>query len=155
LNTFLTILTGVSVFVLGQIILKLFIDPIQEFKRVIAEISHILIERANIYANPGKADIDKEQMVSIELRNISSKLNAQMYLVPLYKQIAKIFRLPAQENVMKASSELIGLSNGFAGNYSKQGIMNMYRAQHIRTSLNIAVSENEKLSLKDEGKYIN
>ena len=53
MSTFLTIIAGVAVYVLGQLIIKLIVDPIQAFKSTVGEISIALINNANVYANPG------------------------------------------------------------------------------------------------------
>ncbi|MEH2381888.1 MAG: hypothetical protein V7K27_23855 [Nostoc sp.] len=45
----MTIISGVFVFILGQLALKLIIEPIQEFRKTLADIAFALIEYANIY----------------------------------------------------------------------------------------------------------
>ncbi len=97
MEVFFTIVTGFVTFALGQIAVKLVIDPVQEFKRVVAYISHALIEYANIYSNPGITGEENERIVSGELRKLSSRLNAQMYLIPAYEKTSKLFGLPARE----------------------------------------------------------
>lgn len=51
-TVFFTVLSGVSIFVIGQLIVKLVLDPVHDLKKIIGQISHTLIERANIIANP-------------------------------------------------------------------------------------------------------
>lgn len=153
MTIFLTILAGVCTFVLGQIALKLLIDPVQEFKRVIAEIAHVLIEHANVFGNPGLLDPEKEKAVSELLRQLSSRLNAQMYLVPAYEVTSKIFGLPPKDEVVAAAGHLIGLSNGFGGNNPDRDMRNMYRAQHIRDALGIHVSASERLDPELEKEF--
>lgn len=145
MTIFLTILAGVSTFVGGQIVLKLLIDPVQEFKRVIAEISHALIEHANVIGNPGLLGPEKEQAASQLLRGLSSRLNAQMYLIPAYGITSKIFCLPSKGKVVAAAGHLIGLSNGFGGKNPNRDMRNMYISQHIRDALGIYVSPSERL----------
>ncbi|MCK5230500.1 MAG: hypothetical protein KAR13_09565 [Desulfobulbaceae bacterium] len=54
MTLFTTILAGVSVFVLGQILLKWIIEPIQKLREVIAEVvfylanDHSIIHNANV-----------------------------------------------------------------------------------------------------------
>jgi hypothetical protein len=140
--------------VFGQIVLKLLIDPIQEFKRVVAEIAHALIEYANVFSNPGILGPEKENKVSEEFRKLSSRLNAQMYLVPAYGVTSRLFCLPSKEKVTAAAGYLIGLSNGFGGNNPDRDMRNMYRAQHIRDSLGIYVSESERLDPENEKEFL-
>ena len=155
MTIFLTILAGVATFVFGQIALKLLIDPVQEFKRVIAEIAHSLIEYANVFGNPGLLSEESEKKVSEELRKLSSRLNAQVYLIPAFRITSKIFCLPTKERVSTATDHLIGLSNGFGGNNQNRGILNSYRAQHVRDALGIYTSERERLDPALEKKFLN
>jgi len=84
MTVFLTVLSGVITFVLGQLIIKLLVDPVHDFRRTVADIALALIEHANVYANPGVAGSEIENKVSHELRRLSSRLNAQMYLIPYH-----------------------------------------------------------------------
>lgn len=155
MEVFLTVVTGFITFALGQIAVKLVIDPVQEFKRVVADISHALIEYANIYGNPGVTNEENENKVSGELRKLSSRLNAQMYLIPAYRVTSRLFGLPSLEKVTKATGYLIGLSNGFGGNNPNRGALNGYKAQHIRDALGIYISEQERLDPTLEKEFLN
>ena len=110
-TVFFTVLSGVITFVLGQVVVKLVLDPVQEMKRTIAQISHALIERANVIANPGVPAKEIMDDASQLLRKLSSQLHAQLYLVPRYTVTSRIFYLPSKERVLIASGALIGLSN--------------------------------------------
>lgn len=151
---FYTILAGAGTFVTGQIILKLVIDPVQEFKRTISDIAHSFIMHANIYGNPGMAGSEKEQEVSNEMRQFSSKLNAYMHLIPFYPITRFIFGLPSKDNVIKASKRLISLSNGFGGTKSNRGILNSYSAQHASDALGIYVAPHERLDPEMERDFM-
>lgn len=52
-TVFLTVISGVINYVLGQIIVRLMIEPVQDLKRTIGLVSHVIIERTNIIQNPG------------------------------------------------------------------------------------------------------
>ena len=45
-TVFLTVLSGVITYVLGQLVLRLVIEPVQELRRTISVISHALIRSA-------------------------------------------------------------------------------------------------------------
>lgn len=107
-TVFLTVLTGVVTFVIGQLVVKLLIEPVQEMRRTIAQISHTMIERANVYQNPGIPTQEIMMETSQQTRRLSSQLHAHLYLVPAYSVSA---RIPPREKVLAASSALIGLSN--------------------------------------------
>jgi hypothetical protein len=141
MTVFLTVFSGVLTFVLGQLIIKLLVDPVNDFRRTVADIALVLIEYANVYANPGVAGSEVEKKVSEELRRLSSRLNAQMYLIPCYRIIAKIFGLPSRDKVVGAASDLIGLSNGVFKSASDLVSVNVKRADQIRNALGIFVPE--------------
>lgn len=143
MQTFLTIIAGVFVFILGQLALKLFIEPIQEFRRTVADVSLALIEYANIYANPGVSGEDIGKRVSEELRKLSARLNALVYLLPLYNCTSKLFGLPSKNNVVNAASDLIGLSNGVFKSAANLVDSNLERAERIRKRLGIFTPDSE------------
>lgn len=146
MTIFLTILSGVIIFVLGQLTLKLLIEPIHECRRTITDIAFSLIDYANIYGNPGVAGNEAEKQASKELRRLSSCLNAQMYLIPYYRFISKIFGLPSRNRVVEAASNLIGLSNGVVKAASADIILvNVERVDKIRNALGIFIPENERI----------
>jgi hypothetical protein len=55
MTVFLTVLSGVLFFVLGQLALKLVIEPLNDMRKTIGLISHALIEHAGLIHNPGVA----------------------------------------------------------------------------------------------------
>lgn len=148
MTVFLTIFSGVSIFVIGQIIVKLIIDPVHELRKTIGKISHTLIELANVIQNPGVPPEEEIRTASRELRKLSSELQSHLYLVPQYERIATLFKLlfvlPDRNKIMRASSNLIGLSNGLfrsgAGIYEA----NAKRVEAICDSLGIYLSESER-----------
>jgi hypothetical protein len=148
MTVFLTVLSGVITFVLGQLIIKLFIDPVHDFRRVIADIALALIEYANVYTSPGVAGSEIEKKVSEDLRRLSSRLNAQMYLIPCYPITAKVFGLPSRSKVLDATSNLIGLSNGVFKSASDLVLVDVEGADKIRNNLGIFIPENEQVKLK-------
>lgn len=154
MQIFLTILAGAGTFVLGQIIMKLVIDPVQSFKLTIADVSNSLILHSNIYANPKPHGDEAQSAMSKEMRILSSKLQSNMYLIPNYKITSRIFGLPTIENVISASKELIFIHNGHDGALANQGILNCYAAQKARVSLGIFISEGEYLNLDHEKEFV-
>jgi hypothetical protein len=105
------VISGVLVFVIGQVIVKLVLDPVAEQKRAIGVIAHRLIFYADVYSNPGTASGDLAQQASRALREASSQLQAATALIPRYLFLARIGLVLPREAIDTASSELIGLSN--------------------------------------------
>lgn len=140
----LTVLSGVLTYVLGQIVLKLAIEPVQEMKKTIGQISHSLIEHANVIQNPGIPTEEKMRETSQHLRNLSCQIQTHLYLVPIYKITAFIFRLPTQDQVLKASKNLMGLSNSVFRATSDVYKLNSKRVENICDSLGTYMSEDER-----------
>lgn len=144
-TVFWTVVTGVITFVVGQIIVKLVIDPVQELKRTIGQISHALIEHANVYQNPGLRSEEIQTEISSHLRKLSSQLQAHLYLVPTYSFTAWVFRLPSKNALLDASKCLIGLSNSVFRDSGNVMEHNFRRAEKIADSLGIYMAEGDRL----------
>lgn len=149
MSIFLTIFTGVSVYVLGQIIMKFFIEPVHEFQRIIADVSHSLIEYKNVYSNPGVTGIENENIASDVFRKLSSQLNARAYLIPCYDRTAKLFGLPPRINIIKSTKYLIGLSNGVFKSAERLATKNAEKADFICKLLNIYTLEENSSDAKN------
>jgi hypothetical protein len=145
-TVFITVLSGVLTYVLGQLILKLMIEPVQEMRKTIALISHSLIERANVISNPGVPTKEVMDTTAKELRKLSSQLQSHLYLVPIYEKTSKLFRLPTQKQVLAASSALIGLSNSVHVARDNVYDVNAERNQTICDSLGIFLPESDRVS---------
>ena len=112
MQVFLTVFSGVLVFVIGQIFLKLVIDPVHQLKRIISDISFALIQYANVWRSPDLPyEEDKELLEATgEFRKLASLLNASRYLIPIYNQTKIIFFLPKGKELDSAGQNLIALS---------------------------------------------
>ncbi len=84
MTIFITILSGVIVFVLGQTILKLFVEPWQMQRECIAKISNSLLLYANVYSNPGNNSKEEATLVSSEIRKLAAELVASCNRIPFY-----------------------------------------------------------------------
>jgi len=107
----LDIVSAVSIFVVGQFILKSIIEPIQELKKEIAVILGDMIYYANIYSNPGTAEKEVIQQASLILRKYSSELIAKSSIIPFYGFWYYLRLLPSYKDIESVSNKLIGLSN--------------------------------------------
>lgn len=143
-TVFFTVLSGVITFVIGQLIVKLLLDPVQDMKRTIGQVSHTLVERAAVIANPGVPTKEIMDETSDSLRRLSSQLHAHLYLVPSYGLISKVFRLPSKENLLIASSALIGLSNSVFRADERVYEVNAKRVEQVCDSLGIYYAEGSR-----------
>jgi len=110
LTSSLTILGGIIVLTLGQIIIRFLFDPLEKLKLLIGEISDSLIFYANVYTNPGVANATLATEARHDLRRKASLLCSRANAVNWYCFFSLIHVLPELKNIKKASSELMSLS---------------------------------------------
>jgi hypothetical protein len=112
----LTVIIGVSVYVFGQLVMMLFIDPINQLKLTIGEVFAVLAYYANIYTNP-KSDPEppewtqRRKEAEDTLRQKAVQLKSRAHLVRGYSLAAFLRMVPKKEAISKAHGELIFLSN--------------------------------------------
>jgi hypothetical protein len=111
-----TVIAGVLVFVLGQVVVKFFIEPIHSQSQLLGEIAHSV----TFYANVDSGLKDKEFLneVSLILRKQASQLRASVWTVRWYWLWQFLGAVPKKKNVLTASAELIGWSNSLFRNTS-------------------------------------
>ncbi|EOD3173389.1 hypothetical protein P7U51_003446, partial [Citrobacter freundii] len=76
MSVFITVLSGVLVFVIGQIVVKLIIEPINDFKKERSKIIYDLVFYANKLANPKGPDNTEMVEVCKIMRQHSSMLHS-------------------------------------------------------------------------------
>ncbi|MFZ4631676.1 MAG: hypothetical protein ACOYL8_00540 [Patescibacteria group bacterium] len=128
------------IFVLGQIIDRFLIKPIFDQKQIIGEILDALIFYANIYSNPyTTGDQSKHDDASHRIRGLASSLLVKTNLVPGYKLLSKLRVTIKRDNISKAHTELIRLSNSLYSHHSQViniGMQNSDTANTIKKYLN-------------------
>jgi len=118
---FYIIMAGVLTYVIGQIIVKIIIDPVQKFKMALGEVAFSLHRYSQVYRirsageatnDDGKRSVDSRQLdkVSEEYRSLASLINSCIYLIPLYYLTRIFFFLPPESDTRFARDELINLS---------------------------------------------
>lgn len=137
LTTFvLTIFGGVSIYVLGQIFLKFFIEPVHELLQIIGKIGDILIFYANVYTNT-VIDAEKNREANDKLRKHASLLKSKSHLVKWHGLFSCLGFIPSKENIHEAHINLIGISNT-TPNSSSQCVQNMRKRQLIESLLRLS-----------------
>ena len=119
LNSALTSLFAVVVFVVGQIIVRLFIDPIQKQTEIIGNIAHSITFYANVFG----ASVDDHESIMAHrakeaeelFRKQAAHLIASTATIRWYWLWESLHFIPKRENAIEASTYLIGLSNSIYG----------------------------------------
>jgi len=126
---FQTVMSGVFVFILSEIIQKFFLEPLQKYKEIIGKIDNQLKFYANVITNPGNI-LPRE--IYLECSNTLRKLSCE--LEAIYKQIP-FKRLSDRRKVSDSASRLIRLSNNLSR--SGEALHNSGDIDEIRKNLNI------------------
>ena len=107
---FLTVISGVLVFVLGQLFNEYFLKPIQAYKQLRAKIAYNLTLYAHFYMNPIKITQKNEDYsnASYDLRKLAAEADSMIELKPLGN-----FFIAPKKTLCEVSKNLIGISNGF------------------------------------------
>lgn len=116
LGSGLAVLTGTVVFSLGQLFLKLALEPAVELRRLIGETDYELTLDARLIANIGasitnESVVNQQRPASDRLRALASQLRAKSRAIPWYRVAAFMRIVPRRTFVLMASSSLIGISN--------------------------------------------
>ena len=100
-SLFVTIVAGVSVFVIGQFILKLVLDPVVEFKKALGELSAFFLrEQASITNAMATED------TANEIGRLSSSLLSLREAIPFYTLSRFIFFLPSHASIEESCKNL-------------------------------------------------
>ena len=108
------IIGGVLILVIGQLLLKVFIDPILKLRAIKGSIVDSLIYYDKFYSNPGVITQDDRQKTSHALRRFGSELTAKTAVLPWYRFWSLLRFVPKLSDIRKAHINLIGLSNGLS-----------------------------------------
>lgn len=107
-----TAFAGMIVFVASQLLGKLVIEPIQDFKKLLGEIRYALVFHEQAALTPG-GKTEKEDEAATAFRKLACDLRSKISAVPLYDRWARMSEgfLPKRQDVIDASVCLMGLSN--------------------------------------------
>ncbi|ETB64125.1 TPA: hypothetical protein DIC38_00595 [Candidatus Nomurabacteria bacterium] len=131
----LTVFGGVVIYAFGQILLKFFIKPIYEQKKIISEINDTIIFYANRFGIY-KEIHSKAEEVSDKLRSLSTQLRARTKMIPFYNHFQKCGFVVPEKDINDACSALIGLSNSVYHNENNSDHISRYK-ETISIKLNI------------------
>jgi hypothetical protein len=142
LTSSFTIVGGVIIFVMGQIISKFLIEPIHEQRKTIGEIADSLIFYANVYGNPGLGPKEKMDEAYQRLRELATLLQSKTHLIPFYSFFSSCGMVQKPSDIQEASSQLIGLSNSVyqpPDDPVGTALSNAGRADKIKRLLNLGL----------------
>lgn len=145
-TVFQTVLSGVLVFVLGQIFLKLVIDPVYQLKKTKADIAHTLIRYAYALHNPNVIPKELYAETYDKLRALSGQLYADMELIPAYWLFGRMFCLPRASKVYESAKNLIGVANWMGTNHDRQFDHIIRNIQSVCDNLGLYIAPEDRIS---------
>lgn len=131
---FLTVIAGVSIFILGQILKDFILKPIQDFYITKADISHKLKFHSNILMNSGLKEVFVERATG-DMRDLSCNLESFYLIIPFKSLFSALNIIPSRDKIKIAAEYLIALSN--AGGRKGWELKNLEAVNKIKKSLNI------------------
>lgn len=134
---FWTVLSGVSVFVLGQIVQNFVLKPLQDYFSVIGEISYKIKLYSNILVNSLFKEEDVEKACR-EMRDLSCRLESKYVLIRAIDILVLFGIVSDVKNVNAASASLIQLANA-AGTKGEED-NNLVAIEKIKKGLNIFIN---------------
>ena len=135
-DVFNTVISGTSVFVLGQLISKFIIDPVHEQQKVFGEIVDALIFYKNIFGRTIIGTTKEGDEAQNKLRSLATKLLSKTHLIPFYGILEFLFIVKPLKNILDAHGGLIGLSNSvYVNPYFLDNVDDYYN--QIHKALNI------------------
>ena len=142
MDTLNVIISGISVFILGEIFVRFFLTPLHKFKEIKGEIASTLLFHANNYGQQyqnltdilgtegGDERVINERIESAkmwntdlskasdETRAVAAKLISVAEGIPFYSLLAFVKVVPQKASIVKSRKNLIALSNSFSENQS-------------------------------------
>ncbi|HIF9333770.1 TPA: hypothetical protein ACX6R1_000801 [Photobacterium damselae] len=100
-QVFITVMSGVSVFVIGQMVLKLVLEPIINLKSTFGEISGLFLREQPEIIGAKASDVTRE-----EIFRFSALLLAQKSTIPFYGVTRMFFGLPSTKSLISAARSL-------------------------------------------------
>lgn len=142
MNTvFGTIIAGVSVYVLGQILIKFVIEPILEFRSLLGRITQFFLR------NQGEmVSAEGSESTQSELFVLASELLQKRQSIIWYSRLSVIYGLPSSDKILNAARSMNQIGNrvrtGKDDLGDEQGII-YDEMQKIESYLGINVSYNK------------
>jgi len=110
-QAFITVIVGVLVFIIGQILVRFFVEPAHEQLKTIGKTFFSLTYYANIYTSPGSGTPEVLDKAADAIRANASELKGTTHAIRLYRLWEGMGLLPIKNNVEEAIGLLFIISN--------------------------------------------
>lgn len=109
LGVFLTVISGVLVYILGQLFDEYYLKSIREYKKLKGRVAYVLTYYDQYYSNPFRLAADNAERwenASEELRKTAADVMAFAQTKPTIN-----FFIPNKSSLIKVEQSLLGMSN--------------------------------------------
>lgn len=145
LTILLTVISGVLVYILSEIMKEIWLSPLQKYKALKHDISYKLAYYARYYSNVidmahgDDALVEKYRAAGDDLRCLACELRGFIETLSWFKPM-----IPSRVDLYDAARELMGLSNGLFCGYETNTVV-----QHSEHNFNRTTKIKVKLKLSD------
>lgn len=136
LTAALTIIGGIVIFVAGQILLKIVLDPVAELRRSLGFVSSVFLRHQAKITN-GRCNDE----IQDDLHKAASQLLVNAQAIPIYKCLRWIFFLPAHGKLEEAALAMNLISSRARGEETQGSVEEFNRSlREVGKALGIRVS---------------
>lgn len=114
--TALTVLSGTTVFIVGQFVNTAILKPYEAYKETIGKVQVALIAHAREIHNGLVMGEARCQNASDEFRRLSGELISAINSISFYWILAILWMVPSKKNAIRGAYLLIGISNSVRTN---------------------------------------
>ncbi|MBC3504351.1 hypothetical protein HU761_23490 [Pseudomonas sp. SWRI59] len=105
-TSIITLFGGILIFVISQAILKLIIEPVQQLKSALGQLSDTLLRH-----QPRITISTPNSEIAASLREHAADITAKAAVISQYQRAARLFGLPSREDIAAAASALHRLAH--------------------------------------------
>jgi len=108
-----TVIGGVIVLVIGQIITRFLLEPLLEYRSAVGAIADALLYYAHFFADSGPRIVEMKEVndAADRIRRLAVELTAKTITIPGYRILGRIRLIRPYEEMLRARGALWGLSN--------------------------------------------
>ena len=122
MELFATIISGVGVLVLGELLQKLWLEPLKDLRKQISSIIEVLTEYESLFLGAEAASAESLQSASMAVSKCAIKLRGKTQMIPLYSIARYLYKLPNASSLNKAVEALNAISNFLVSNRDNKSI---------------------------------
>lgn len=127
-----TVIAGVVVFLVGQLVLKCVIEPVQKLKTTIARVSNLLLLYQSKLTNASC-----EEAIAEDMKRLSAEIISDSYYILCFPLSRLVFGLPSRVALLEAGRELNVLHYGMLPAAKQADIGGGYGSTPARAMRNI------------------